>query len=98
VSVSIIAGVVKNKHGSELAYDVFIADIIIGVTSLAILIGCAVSLESAKIRAKVLNREFGTEYTQEDIFWAGNLINQIIYDKKKRIEGDLNVTVNEKLE
>ena len=42
-------------------------------------------------KAKIINREYGTNYTQEEIFYANDVINVIHEIKRQRVEinGDL---------
>lgn len=42
-------------------------------------------------KARIINREFGTHYTQQDVFWASDVIDEIRELQRKRIElnGDL---------
>jgi len=45
----------------------------------------------AGYKADMLNREFGTEYTQQEVFWAGGTIEEVRQMKRSRYEiyGDL---------
>ena len=40
----------------------------------------------AKQEAIILNAKYGTSYTQEDMFWAGNTIKFIIQGQRQRID------------
>jgi len=46
---------------------------------------------AAKTKAEIINREYGTHYTREEIFYADDIIDTIQQIKRKRIEvnGDL---------
>ena len=46
---------------------------------------------SAGHKAKIINREFGTEYTQKEVFYAEDVIDAIAEIKRTRVElnGDL---------
>ena len=46
---------------------------------------------AAKTKAEIINREYGTHYTREEIFYANDVIDTIQQIKRKRIEvsGDL---------
>jgi len=46
---------------------------------------------AADYKAQIINREYGTAYTKEDIFWASDVIDKIRQLDRKRIEinGDL---------
>ena len=49
------------------------------------------SYVSAGHKAKIINREFGTNYTQEEVFYAEDVIDAIAEVKRTRVElnGDL---------
>jgi len=49
---------------------------------------------SADQKAKIINREFGTEYTAVEIFFASDVIDKIQHIKRHRIE--LNGNLNKK--
>ena len=40
----------------------------------------------AKHQTIIINREFGTNYTQEQVFWASNVIDEIRELDRKRVE------------
>lgn len=46
---------------------------------------------AAEYKADIINREYGTNYTQEEIYWAADVIDTIRELDRKRIEmnGDL---------
>ena len=46
---------------------------------------------AAEYQARLINREFGTEYTQEEVFWASGVIDEIRELQRKRIEVNGNV-------
>ena len=41
---------------------------------------------SAGPRAELLNREFGTHYTADDIFYGDDIIKEVIYGHRSRID------------
>lgn len=41
---------------------------------------------SAEYEVNIVNREYGTNYTQEEMFWAANVINTVRELKRDRIE------------
>lgn len=51
---------------------------------------------SAEITAKVLNREYKTEYTKDEIFYASDVIDKIRELDRKRIEINGNIMKGEK--
>lgn len=42
-------------------------------------------IENTK-KAELINKTYGTEYTSADIFWTGDIINEMILGNKTRIE------------
>jgi hypothetical protein len=46
---------------------------------------------AAEHKAQILNREYGTKYTQAEVFWASNVIETVRQLDRKRIElnGDI---------
>lgn len=42
-------------------------------------------------QVKIINQEFGTHYTQEEIFWASDVIDEIRELKRNRVEINGNV-------
>ncbi len=47
---------------------------------------CSFSYLSAPYQARLINAEFGTHYTKEDVFFAGDVIDEIRELKRTRIE------------
>jgi hypothetical protein len=45
----------------------------------------------AKYKAELINKEFGTSYTQAQIFWADDVIEEIRQIKRQRIELNGNI-------
>lgn len=51
---------------------------------------------SSGYQAKVINQEFGTHYSKEDIFYASDVINEIKQLNRKRYEVNGNLITGEK--
>ena len=49
----------------------------------------------AEYKAGIINREFGTSYTQEEIFYASDVIETIRKIKRIRSESELNISIKE---
>jgi hypothetical protein len=62
-----------------------------GLFSLVFCAGLSVSWVASDHKARILNNEYGTSYTQEDVFYASDVIDTIRNLDRKRIEinGDL---------
>jgi hypothetical protein len=62
-----------------------------GLFSLVFCAGLSVSWVASDHKARILNNEYGTNYTQEDVFYASDVIDTIRNLDRKRIEinGDL---------
>lgn len=46
---------------------------------------------ASEYKANVINREYGTNYTQDEIFWASNVIETVRQLDRKRIELNGNI-------
>ena len=51
---------------------------------------------SAEVKAEVINKEFGTNYTQRDVFYAEGVIEEIQEVKRQRIELNGNILKKDK--
>lgn len=62
-----------------------------GMVGLVMYAGLALYYFGAEHKAEVINREFGTNYTQQEVFYAGGVIDIIREAQIKRVEinGDL---------
>lgn len=65
--------------------------IIVGALGLITLVINVYNWKAASVKAELINREYGTQYTQEEVFYASGVINTIRELDRKRIEvnGDL---------
>lgn len=99
VCICILAGIsVRFVWNSDWdALFVSVSTLFLGITFIAGLIGlCAtmvmgVAYQGADVKAKLINREYGTDYTRDEIFYASDSINIIRELDRKRIEinGDI---------
>lgn len=57
-------------------------------TGIASFVFCGMGLQwfSAKYKTEILNREYGTNYTHEEIFWASSVVDTIRELDRKRFE------------
>ena len=74
-------------------FSVIVCQLIAGFGMLG-LIACGVAsyfYVGAQYQANIINREYGTNYTREDVFYASNVIDRIRELDRKRIElnGDI---------
>lgn len=49
------------------------------------------SYKAAEYKAKIINREYGTEYTQKEVFYASDVINTIRELDRSRVEATINI-------
>ncbi len=63
----------------------FIACFAGGIGLIAVIL-CGVSWQGAKVQAQLINREYGSNYTQEEVFYASESIDIIRELDRKRIE------------
>lgn len=64
-----------------------VCGLVMGIT----LFGECYAWYASEYRAQVLNKEFGTNYTQQELFWASDVIDQIKHMNRARVEvnGDI---------
>lgn len=97
ILIAIIAAVVLTGilfRASDMYGD--LKGIIIGLiavtlgfaTSITVITYCYVTWSwiASEHKTKIINREYGTNYTQEEVFYAGSVINTIRELDRKRIE------------
>lgn len=68
----------------------FLLGIVSGFGAIISLVLCF-SWFAAEQQANVINREYGTNYTQQEIFYASNVINTIQEVQRQRNEVTLNI-------
>ena len=64
------------------------------ITAVILLISYAIlgySWFAAEHKARILNLEYATNYSQEDIFWASDVIEEIRQLQRKRVEVNGNI-------
>jgi len=98
ILIALVALTVLGSWISKDGYSFFsdaIAPIFttIGLIGLAIYAFIAWGYFSAEYKADIINKEFGTNYTQEQVFYASDVIDEIRQLKRTRIElnGDLTI-------
>ena len=64
---------------------------ILGVFLVFIFAGIGLGAHTANINAQLLNSEYGTQYTAEQMFFSGKTIKVILEGSRQRIDGDLNI-------
>lgn len=69
---------------------------IVFVTTFVASVVLVPSYLSAEVKAEVINKEFGTNYTQRDIFYAESVIEEIQEVKRQRIELNGNILKKDK--
>lgn len=67
---------------------------------IAIILYCVTGFSwfSAGYRAAIINREYGTNYTREEIFWASDVVETIQQINRERYELNGNLFGNDKPE
>lgn len=87
-----IAGVLfyassKVRHGLDDALAGIGLITLVGAVVFSVLFGVfSFEWKQAEVQAKVINREYATEYTQEEVFYAADVIDTIRQLDRKRIE------------
>lgn len=82
------------NDSSDACFLAGVAGIVLGTvagTFAIVYVGVAFTWFSAEHKADIINREYGTNYTQSEIFWASDVIDTIHHIKRNRYEinGDL---------
>lgn len=89
VMVAIIGSWLMTKGVSEevepLVYSV-IALALLGFVSSIILFASSIDWMACGYRAEMLNKEFGTSYTRDQLFWAGDVVQEVQKLKHQRLE------------
>ena len=62
--------------------------ILVIIFAMCVIMGFGVSMSwiSAGKEARLLNKEYATNYTTSDIFWCGSTVEQIIIGSKHRVD------------
>jgi len=63
---------------------------VVAVAFLVAVIGVGVSFNSAKYEAEIINSKYGTNYTQDQMFWGGNAIKDYLYGKTTNMNLNIN--------
>ena len=79
----------STRHAWAIALG--LASLFVSVTSAIAFSFTAYAWLAADYKAKIINREFGTSYTKEEVFWASDVIDTIREIDRKRIEVNGNV-------
>lgn len=77
------------RHGCAAVTGVLLA--FASAIGCVVVMGLALEYKGAAVKAGVLNREYGTDYTRDEVFYASSVIDTIRELDRKRIEinGDL---------
>ena len=73
-------------YGKEILEVSGFVMLLVGVLSLLLYLPLVYSYVSAGYKADVINREYGTSYTQDEVFYADDVIDTIREIDKTRIE------------
>lgn len=97
--VMLVAGVLivwlaSNSYGGILSFITALLGFVMALTGFlgsGVYIFCGYSWIASDYQAKIINKEYGTHYTREEVFYASNVIDTIRELDRKRIEinGDL---------
>ena len=89
----LVAGVTLMKVLEYSFFGEFFGGVMVAIGGIGLVIYSlmAYSYVAAQYRADILNREYGTNYTREDVFYASSVIDTIKELDRKRIEvnGDI---------
>lgn len=77
-------------------YDVFVANIIFAI-SVFLFVLCIINIFSylsSGYKSEIINHRFNTNYTQEQMFWASDVIEEIRRLDRKKVENDFDEVYN----
>lgn len=83
--------VLSVRSGEDAPGIVGIIALIIVLVMACVLPFAGYSWVAAERKAKIINAEYGTKYTREDVFYGHDVIEQIQQIKRKRIEINGNI-------
>ena len=88
----------KNKLWNVVIFNDLICPIFAIVSGILILIyaGFSFSYFSSKYKADIINREYGTSYTQAEVFYASDVINTVRELNRSRIEAKIHIDGDQK--
>lgn len=99
--ISIIASIILLKWGEKRwdgihSFFGLIGFFLAGFSGLAAFIGifAAFNYVASGVKADIINRAYGTSYTQEEVFYAKDIIEEIRHIQRNRNEIDLKVEIN----
>jgi len=77
---------VRNGFVEGLCMCVVVISVIVSVGTLIFVLILGYGWQAAKFKADIINREYKTNYTQEEIFYASDAIDTIKQLDRQRIE------------
>lgn len=86
--IEIFIIILKDRYNIEILLVLFTSFLI--VYMVLGLIFCF-AFKSSSVKAKIINKEFNTQYSAEEIFWAEDVIDEIKQIKRQRIEANINL-------
>ena len=101
--IAVVVGILLAILGNNIydrTYKGFMECIGLVITAVSVCVACIAFLvvvvcgwswQSSKYKADIINREYNTQYTRQEIFYASDVINTVRELDRKRIElnGDL---------
>ena len=86
--VGLVAGIALLVYGEQTFSMFFFGVIILVLVGFSTIVYTAMAFDyiAASYKAEIINREFKTQYTQEEIFWADDVINVVRELDRQRIE------------
>jgi len=91
ILIAIIALIILSLVGTQLDYD-FLSELVcplfatIGFVALTIYGFLVFGYTAAEYQAGIINREYGTNYTQKEVFYASSVIETVRELDRKRVE------------
>lgn len=91
IVASIVGMIVADKCDAEFLGGACAFTFLAGLLLAGAFAVTAVSWHGAGVKANILNSEYGTSYTQQDVFYASEVIDAVRELDRKRVEvnGDL---------
>jgi hypothetical protein len=89
IIVLVLGAILGNKCCGALELIGLVMTVMGGIISMIFAVAfliTAVATYEGKIKAQILNREYGTSYTAEEITWGEDVVDKVLELQRKRVE------------
>lgn len=91
LAVALFYASANNAKSGGILMPLGFVSMFMSIIGLVIWCVCAAHWYAAEHKVRIINETFGTHYTQAEVFWAEDVIDEVRELKRKRVElnGDL---------